>query len=395
MQPRTPKKEITVEELLKLIPDVLLEHLAAETKVDYQVKKLNGLSMFRLLMYGLLKSDRIALRALQDFYNEKRYKPIFKGTIRFNSISARLATMNVEFFKLAYEHVYEECRQLYDEQVLNNQYSITRVDTTMVAEASVALENGMHVGCRKNGKKQVKYTVSLTDMFPSSMTIFTDQQYISENRTIPTAILKQMDMRKDNVFVFDRGVNSRDAFMNLDNNNFLFVTRLKDVTKCHVLEEMDTAIPLEVRNLKVLSDQKVFLYKTKAKLVEHPFRMIRAVNLKGREFKFLTNLFDLPCEQILEIYKRRWDIEVFFRFLKQELNLKHFLSVNKNGLQIMLYMTMIVAMLILIYKKVNDIGYKRAKYRVASEIEYEIIMDVTERAKEIDRKMVPASNVFR
>lgn len=389
-----PNKEITVEELLKLIPDELLEHLAVETKVDYQVKKLNGLNMFKLLMYGLLKSDRIALRALQDVYNEKRYKPIFKGTIRFNSISARLATMNVDFFRLAYEHVYEECRQLYDEHFLNKQYSITRVDSTMVAEACVALENGMHVGRKKNGKKQVKYTVSLTDMFPSSMEIFTGQQYINENLTIPSVISKLVDKRQDNVFVFDRGVSSRDAFQNLDKNNFLFVTRLKDGTKYQVLEE-NTDIPVKVNNLKVLSDQKVFLFKTNAKLVEHPFRMIRALNSKGKEYKFLTNLFELPCEQILEIYKRRWDIEVFFRFLKQELNLKHFLSANKNGLQIMLYMTMIVAMLILIYKKVNDIGYRRAKYRFVSELEYQIIMDVTEKAKEIDRKMIPASNVFR
>ena len=395
MQPRIPKKEISVEELLKFIPDTLLEHLAAETKVDYQVKKLTGLSMFRLMLYGLLKSNRIALRALQDFYNEKRYKPIFKGTISFNAISVRLATMNVEFFRLAYEAVYEECSQLFDEKLLNNQYRITRVDSTMVAEASVALEKGMHVGCRKDGKKQVKYTVSLTDMFPSSMEIFTDQQYISENRSIPSAILKQVDKRQDNVFVFDRGVSSREAFNNLDKNNFLFVTRLKDRTKYHVLEETGTALPLEVGNLNVLSDQKVFLYKTRGILVEHPLRMIRAVNSKGKEFMFLTNVFDLPCEQILEIYKRRWDIEVFFRFLKQELNLRHFLSMNKNGLQIMLYMTMIVAMLVLIYKKVNDIGYRRAKNRVASEVEYEIILDVTERAKQIDKKMIPASNVFR
>jgi hypothetical protein len=346
-------------------------------------------------MYGLLRSDRIALRALQDIYNDKKYKPIFKGTIKFNSISTRLATMNVDFFRLAYEQVYEECRQMYDEHYLSSQYSITRVDSTMVAEASIALQKGMHVGCRKNGKKQVKYTIALTDMFPSSMEIFTGQKYISENLTIPSVISKLVDKRQDNVFVFDRGVTNRDTFQELDKERFHFVTRLKDNTKFLLVEENESSKSLKINNLQVLSDQKVFLYKTKAQLVEHPFRMISTINSKGKEYKFLTNLLDLPCEQIIEIYKRRWDIEVFFRFLKQELNLKHLLSVNQNGLQIMLYMTMIIAMLILIFKKVNDITYRSAKYRFASEVEFQIIMTVHQKAKEIDLKKVPASNVFR
>jgi IS4 transposase len=66
--------------------------------------------------------------------------------------------------------------------------------------------------------------------------------------------------------------------------------------------------------------------------------------------------------------RRRWDIEVFFRFIKQELNVSHFVSLNKNGIKVMIYVTMIVAMLILIYKKANNIGYKTAKRRFVMEI---------------------------
>lgn len=60
--------------------------------------------------------------------------------------------------------------------------------------------------------------------------------------------------------------------------------------------------------------------------------------------------------------------EVFFRFLKQELNLSHLVSLNQNGIQVMLYMTLILAMLLLIYKKANAIGYKTAKRRFAMEV---------------------------
>lgn len=67
---------------------------------------------------------------------------------------------------------------------------------------------------------------------------------------------------------------------------------------------------------------------------------------------------------LVEIYKKRWDIEVFFRFLKQELNFKHIFSTKINGLQIMLYMTMIVSMLILVFKKANNLGYKLAMFQL-------------------------------
>ncbi|KAA6304035.1 hypothetical protein EZS27_044321, partial [termite gut metagenome] len=72
-------------------------------------------------------------------------------------------------------------------------------------------------------------------------------------------------------------------------------------------------------------------------------------------------------------YKCRWDIEVFFRFIKQELNVSHLVSLNKNGIEVMLYMTLIVAMFVLIYKRTNEIGYKTAKRRFAMELRNLII----------------------
>src|SRR5690554_6033823 len=58
-----------------------------------------------------------------------------------------------------------------------------------------------------------------------------------------------------------------------------------------------------------------------------------------------------------------------FRFLKQELNFSHFLSLNENDIQVIMYMTMITAMLTMIYKKENEIGYKTAVRRMGIELE--------------------------
>jgi len=72
-------------------------------------------------------------------------------------------------------------------------------------------------------------------------------------------------------------------------------------------------------------------------------------------------------------YKKRWDIEVFFRFLKQELNFSHITSTNPNGIAVMMYMTMISAMLVLVYKKLNKVGYKTAVRRISLELNELII----------------------
>lgn len=73
------------------------------------------------------------------------------------------------------------------------------------------------------------------------------------------------------------------------------------------------------------------------------------------------------------LYKKRWDIEVFFCFLKQELNLSHITSTSEKGMQVILYMTMITSMLVLIYKRLNQVGYKTAVRRIALELNEYII----------------------
>lgn len=108
----------------------------------------------------------------------------------------------------------------------------------------------------------------------------------------------------------------------------------------------------------------------KEKLIKNHLRLVidKSQTHVDKQFWFLTNNFYLSVQDIAKTYRRSWDIEVFFRFIKQELNVSHLVSLNKNGMQVIIYMTMIVAMLVLIYKKENNIGYKTAKRRFSTEI---------------------------
>ncbi|WP_425386687.1 transposase [Wolbachia endosymbiont (group A) of Barypeithes pellucidus] len=69
----------------------------------------------------------------------------------------------------------------------------------------------------------------------------------------------------------------------------------------------------------------------------------------------------MPAYEVTELYRRRWDIEVFFKFIKQNLGYKHFLSHAMNGIKVYIYMIIITALLFLVYKIRNNLrGFKIA-----------------------------------
>jgi hypothetical protein len=359
------KENITAKQLLDMIPEDELTSIIKDCDVDYQVKKLFSRNLFYLLLYGLMESNRVSLRSLEEVYKSKKFKFLFnlnkKQDVKFNTISTRLSHINIEFFERLYQTVYTTFSDLIpNEHALS--YKVTRVDSTMVCEAANKIEEGMIVANKTSRKKQIKYTISLTDILPSSVEVFTQQSASSEDVALSTAILKNIDKKVDNIFVFDRGLQSRERFCKMDTEGFSFITRISKNSRNEVLEDYDLPQNLKIGNLIIQSNQKVFLFG-KFKKHDHPFRLIKTINDKNEALWFLTNKFDLSIEEIIEAYKQRWDIEVFFRFIKQELNFKHFMSTNINGIKVILYMTLILAMLILMFKKINNIGYKIATRR--------------------------------
>ncbi len=363
---------VSAKELLAVIPDEMLVHLSLSTQVDYQVKKLYGRSMFYLLLYGLLES-RASLRSLEDTFNSSKFKVIFNldrdARAKYNSISDRLSMMDEEYFRRIYELIYQDFSGLCSKDDCMK-YSITRVDSTMVAEVANKIHDGMVVGSSKgDAPRQIKYTMSLTNLLPSSVEVFTEQQYLSEDLAIPQAIKGHVDKSKDNVFVFDRGVSSRKAFNEMDKDELRFVTRINPKARHEVVERF--ILPEEgtrTGNLVVKSDERVILFD-KHHNRSNVFRLLQTEDDRGNALWFLTNLMEDELETIITIYRKRWDIEVFFRFIKQELNFKHFFSTNQNGIRIILYMTLILAMLILIYKKLSGVGYKTAVRRFLIEMD--------------------------
>jgi hypothetical protein len=371
-------KKISIIQLLSILPNEELNKIAVKTNVNYYVKVLDGKSIFYLILYALVECQRNSLRTMEDIFNSPQFKFLFNlntdKTVKYNSISERLSVINVDFFRQAYDLTYKYFSTYFDEQE-QEKLKLIRVDSTMVAEAANKLVNGMNVGKKKDGKKQIKFTMAYDGNLPCLAEIFTTKEYLSEDLTIPKVVYKYANKDNKAIFVFDRGVQKRDVFCKLSKQDTGFVTRLKERSRYKVINEIEDGKNRPIGKLELISDQKIQLLKPGTKkLLKEPFRLIIAINPNTKvTYYFLTNLFEISVEEILSHYKKRWDIEVFFRFIKQELNFSHITSTSENGIAVMMYMTLITAMMVLVYKKLNEVGYKTAVRRISLELNEMII----------------------
>ena len=145
--------------------------------------------------------------------------------------------------------------------------------------------------------------------------------------------------------VFDRGYGDYDWFAALDAEGVFFVTRLKENADYGVVERR----PIPARSA-VRRDEIIFLYK--AARGGNLDLFLRRIEVWDEEQKrvlvFLTNHRGFAASTIAAIYRQRWQIELFFKALKQNLRIKTFVGTSPNALQIQIW-TALIALLLLKY----------------------------------------------
>jgi hypothetical protein len=361
---------MNVEKLLQLIPENEIEFLSAETNVNHQTKKLFGSVVFKLLLFSMLNHSKVSYRVMEKIISSASFSH-FLGTkmdTKFNSIRDRICTINAVFFEQLFYKVFE----IYNRQLLEEK-ALIKVDSTYVAIASKLVSWSMHNGRKNTTKKQIKYSVSMKGSLPCSVQVFTDKRYISEDLALSKCIIENI-YTNESIVVFDRGLQSRKKIDALNKEKKDFVTRIAPSSSIKIIKPNQLKNELETTTLFIQEEMVVKLKATDKSWTEGNYRLIKAIKKSNNEkIYFLTNNFELTTEEVTVLYKQRWEIEIFFKFLKQHLNLTHLVSRNENAIKVIVYMTMIVAILILAYKKLNKIkGFKIAK--LAFEIELDNLM---------------------
>lgn len=369
-------KGLSAGQLLEMIPESLYQELTDELAVDKWVPKMKAVFLFKLLVFGILQTKDLSLRVLEELSRSpillglgpNLFAPVSYGTIR-----ARLINVKVEFFQRLYEAVYEQLAK-HSMAIGPKKYQLKLYDSTMVATFAHLLE-GMKVGNYSKNKRQIKLTTELTDNLLIGISFFKDQKYLSENTALKKAINQSVNKTQE-IIVFDLGLTCRNTFQEFSDTNKRFVTRGKQNLCYRIIRPTNESKKLnQTKHLEFLEDNLAHLYASGKKEIEQEFRVIKAKRREdGKILYFITNILELSAVEIAEIYKKRWDIEVLFKFMKQEMNLEHFVCYDENAIQVMLYCTLIASMLVLAYKQSNEIrSFKIAKIRFFKQLHLEII----------------------
>ena len=164
---------------------------------------------------------------------------------------------------------------------------------------------------------------------------------ISDGKTADVKVAQQMEFAPGTMLVMDRGYEDHSWWRTLTGGGVYFVTRLKDSTGYAILAER------EVPAGTILRDEEIMLLSEKNH--SDPMRLRRIevwVEEKQDTLVFVTNHPKLAASTIAAIYKDRWQIELFFKAIKQSLRIKTFIGTSENAVHIQIWTALIAVLLV-------------------------------------------------
>ena len=181
---------------------------------------------------------------------------------------------------------------------------------------------------------------------------------ITEARVNDINAMDEIPYETGSYYIFDRGYNDYSRLYAINKLGATFIVRAK---KNALYKRLSWKRRLENN---VLSDSGIrFAGYYKKDDYPEPLRLIKYWDEENqREFTFLTNNFDLTALQVAELYHQRWQIELFFKWLKQHLKIKHFYGTSLNAVKIQVYVAIITFCLVAIVK--HDMKLELTTYEV-------------------------------
>ena len=260
-------------------------------------------------------------------------KPIHRSTLSYAN-----KHRSQELFKKIFEWMLSQCQPLSPKHKFRFKNPLYSLDATVI-ELCLSLFNWAKF---RTTKGEIKLHVKLNHAgyLPTFAVITTGK--VTEIKVAPL-----MPFEKEDVVVFDRALTDFNWYTSLCNRSIYFVTRLKKRLDYRVIERRAT------KHLKNISSDQIIEFKGFYSQERMPYRLrrIRSEDPKtGKYIVLLTNQFEWSAKTIAQIYKERWQIELFFKMLKQQLQVKSFVGTSRNALLSQLWIALI-AYLLLCYLK--------------------------------------------
>ncbi|UCZ51803.1 IS4 family transposase [Bacillus shivajii] len=297
-------------------------------KLDFYTKKLTTESFLKLLLYAQLEEVE-SLHALSDcLFDDQLQKGIDLDSISISQLSRRLNGMNPDLFQQLFLDLVGQIHA-------KTHYTKLIMPLKIVDSSTMPLNLTNHRWAKfRKTKAGVKLHLRL--VFMEKGVSYPEKALITTAKEHDRNQLEVMVDDKECMYVFDRGYLDYERFDRMTDDGYFFLSRLRKNAVIRVVD--DFILPKES---SVLSDQMVLIGTTQNR-AENYFRLLKVIDSKGNELQLITNRFDLSAEEISEMYKSRWAIELFFKWIKQHLRVKKFYGQSEWAIQNQIFIALIV-----------------------------------------------------
>lgn len=337
-------------QLIDLIPDSLINELSNKHQSDRYYKRFKSRDHLISLLYACFHNC-LSLRELTTGLQASHNKLVHLN-MRAIPCRSTLADANAlrkpEFF----EEIYSRLYQLYKGSLPDSSRKSRSLESRLfiMDSTTVSLFSDIMKGAgspkadgRKKGGVKAHVLLDAKENVPKLI-------YITEGARNDRVFMNKVQLSKGDILAFDKGYHHFEQWQQWSNQGINWVTRLIGSEVYEVLEEKKISYPQQVQG--VCSDQKILLGRgTGPTTTRITVRLISFyVSDQKKVYHFLTNNFRFKASTIADIYRRRWQIETFFKRLKQTNPLKYFLGDNENAIRIQLWCAFIKDLLIKIVK---------------------------------------------
>lgn len=329
-----PHHNTVFHDVLKLVPWHRFEALVEEHDTDARVRRLSTKAQFVALLYGQL-SGASGLREIVTGLSSHTARLYHLGaaSVRRSTFSdantSRPFAVFADLLALMMKQAHRGLRRKLTEAVY-------LIDATGVRLNGRSADWAQFSGRVCGAKVHVVYDAAADRPIYAA---------VSAANVNDISAAHQMPIEPGATYVFDLGYYDYGWWAALDSAGCRIVTRFKTNTPLAMVEEL----PVTPAS-NILSDRIGFLPARQARSRRNPMpdavREVRIMTETGKVLRILSNDLDAPAEELADLYRRRWAIELFFRWVKQTLKITRFVGTSENAVRIQIAVALIAFLLL-------------------------------------------------
>ena len=336
-------------QLLKLIPGHLISSAAAEHRSNHYYKKFKAYEHLVTMLYACFhrcQSIREVITGMQANHN----KLIHLGMTvlpRRSTFAEANASRDSAFFEQLYHRLYNHYySSLPDSRKSGIESRLFLMDSTTISLFTDVMKGAGCPGAngRKKGGAKAHVLLNAAQDVPVLIKL-------SEGARNDRIFMSNVTLPAGSILVFDKGYHHFARWQQWTDQKINWVTRLIGTETIEILE--NRTVPDKEKERGVCSDARIILGRgTNSSTLRITVRLITYKDpVSGKIFQFLTNNFRFNASTVAGLYRKRWQIELFFKRLKQNSPLRFFLGDNENAIKIQIWSAFIADLLIKIVKE--------------------------------------------